>query len=916
MADKKYISANIAYQTDTFGAWVERTNQMVFDMSERVVTSQVNSIGAATTGNVVITSNVWNSDTSAYVNSTGGVLQANTLTAYGDLRGGSVDTSAVLVVSSNSHLSGNTTHGVVAVTSNTTYGAGRVTTKGDYVDMQSTNTFVNGSLLQVSSNVHINSTSTNASINATTTHIDGTTLNLKGTTLNANYDNIVVTANDQSFKSNSSVTAFMIDYDGTSTGISIPAGNTFVVDADETTFNANVSLGSANDDTVSFLSEVDTGINPVSNALSLGLNDARWIIKANNINVSTDLTVSGNSVLGSNSSDALGVNAKINTNVIPSANGTKSLGNTSLRWDGQFDDLTADDLTVDANASVTGHLAVTATSVLSNTLTVAGATQINNTLAAGNTTVTGFINTSSSANIGGTLEVGSTSLLDGNANVSGLLRAADSVIVTGNANVSSQVFVGANTKANTTAIKVGNSTVNTVITGSSINTDGSLDVLQAAALANSLSVTGAATLSNTVGVTGAADFANTITANGIITSKKSINILGTANVAQQLNVVKSADFSNTVTIAGNTVMSSTANVGGALNVTGGTTLGSGVTVTGGGTFSADIDGSANVDAGVAFNVGNTKVTDAVLEISANASHNVHVGIDAIHTKGNLTANGNLTLSTGTATIGKTLATGNTTVTGFINTSGKAVIGGNVVVAGDIDAANNKEANVYNLVVRNNLTSNLVQTGAHANLVSGEVYVTTSSATLTPNTTFKDDVTVEGDFTVQGTTTLASNQALSLNVATMTTLTVAGQANLNGNVVIGQTYADDEIEINGQITSGIFPSANGNAFGNTTKRWAISGTTGTFSSTGSFGGLLTIATSNQTGIAVHSGDVRIGNSTSNTIISGAGGTTSMDSTLYAKSTANVVGDLSIHSDIKNESGTPFRVLYANGDVAWP
>ena len=65
MADKKYIAANIAYQTDTFGSWVERTNQLVFDMSERVVTSQVNSIGAATTGNVVISSNV--SDMALYM---------------------------------------------------------------------------------------------------------------------------------------------------------------------------------------------------------------------------------------------------------------------------------------------------------------------------------------------------------------------------------------------------------------------------------------------------------------------------------------------------------------------------------------------------------------------------------------------------------------------------------------------------------------------------------------------------------------------------------------------------------------------------------------------------------------------------------------------------------------------------------
>ena len=68
MAERRYKSANVATQTDTFGAWVERTNQLVYDMSEIVVTAQQNTIGGATSGNVVITSNVYNEDTQAWVN--------------------------------------------------------------------------------------------------------------------------------------------------------------------------------------------------------------------------------------------------------------------------------------------------------------------------------------------------------------------------------------------------------------------------------------------------------------------------------------------------------------------------------------------------------------------------------------------------------------------------------------------------------------------------------------------------------------------------------------------------------------------------------------------------------------------------------------------------------------------------------
>lgn len=87
MAERKYKSANIATQTDTFGAWVDRTNQIVFDLSETVVTAQQNTVGGSTSGNVVITSNVYNQDTQAWVNSTGGILQSNTIAVYNDLRG-------------------------------------------------------------------------------------------------------------------------------------------------------------------------------------------------------------------------------------------------------------------------------------------------------------------------------------------------------------------------------------------------------------------------------------------------------------------------------------------------------------------------------------------------------------------------------------------------------------------------------------------------------------------------------------------------------------------------------------------------------------------------------------------------------------------------------------------------------------
>ena len=115
---------------------------------------------------------------------------------------------------------------------------------------------------------------------------------MDGTTVDMLYDGVTITANDQSFKSNSTITVIDINGDGTSSSVTL-SGNLVTVDSDESQFNANVTFGSANDDTVSFVSEVDTGINPVSNALALGLSDARWHLKANTIDASSTLNVAG-----------------------------------------------------------------------------------------------------------------------------------------------------------------------------------------------------------------------------------------------------------------------------------------------------------------------------------------------------------------------------------------------------------------------------------------------------------------------------------------------------------------------------------------------------------------------------------------------------------------------------------------------
>jgi len=71
--------------SDTFQVWVDRTNDLANVVSIEVVTANNETGGAVTTGN-------------AYVN---GIFSVATLSANTELRGGNVDTSAVLTITSN-----------------------------------------------------------------------------------------------------------------------------------------------------------------------------------------------------------------------------------------------------------------------------------------------------------------------------------------------------------------------------------------------------------------------------------------------------------------------------------------------------------------------------------------------------------------------------------------------------------------------------------------------------------------------------------------------------------------------------------------------------------------------------------------------------------------------------------------------
>jgi hypothetical protein len=351
--------------------------------------------------------------------------------------------------------------------------------------------------------------------------------------------------------------------------------------------------------------------------------------------------------------------------------------------------------------------------------------------------------------------------ITGSANVSTDLWVGN-VAITGNlittvANASSSMNVGANVNIDTVQINIGNSTVNTVISSTTINTDGTLAVLGAATLSNTLTVTGLTTLNGNI---------NTPTAN----ASSGINVGANVNIdTTQINIGNS-----TV----NTVVSATG-----INTDG--TL----TVLGVSTFSDNV----SVDSGVLFvDVGNNRVgvnnttPDASLSVTgtANVSGATRIG--------------------GATTIANVLGTGNTTVTGFVSVSNtlsvtnSATFSNTVLVTGNATFSNTV-AVTGAVALSNTINVTGLSTFTSSNTT---VLATMASANVTGAANFRGATVSNGTFTV-------SNTASFEDIATFQTEYVVDvEANTNigsGNVVVYSfplsSYRSAKLMVQGKSLTG-------------------------------------------------------------------------------------------------------------------
>lgn len=348
-----------------------------------------------------------------------------------------------------------------------------------------------------------------------------------------------------------------------------------------------------------------------------------------------------------------------------------------------------------------------------------------NTLGIANTTITGFANISGTLNVNGSVTLGDSFGVDvvsfistvnteisPSSNGSYKLGRSDlrwgevnanNVLAT-NVAINTVLTVGSNVSLGTSTFTVGNSTVNTAITSTSINTDGSLDVLLATNLSNTLTTGGLANLHSANVVNDLKVAGVTTTANLVVGGTATDNAVFNAKVSSSIIPYHSGSFS-----LGNTTFKWLVH---AANVF--------------------IDDTMTIGANVSVNTSTMVIGNSTVNVVTNSSV-ISVG-------------GNVTLSTSTLNIGNstvnTVVNSSVIVTGTVNAtainiSQDLAVAGNLTVSGTLTTIDTVNLTIEDPLVRvanGNSTSDSVDIG-----IFGEF----GNATVTQYTGFFRDASDAG-----------------------------------------------------------------------------------------------------------------------------------------------------------------------------
>jgi len=353
------------------------------------------------------------------------------------------------------------------------------------------------------------------------------------------------------------------------------------------------------------------------------------------------------------------------------------------------------------------------------------------------------------------------------------------------ANVTTAINVGANVNVNTSTISVGNSTVNTQITGAGITANG----------ANITSVNAATVGSNTAAdlnlyadqaagnaytnATAYASNASNISSGTLDTAR----LPATANVTTAINVGANVNVNtSTISVGNSTVNTQITSTGITAN---GANISSVNAATVGSNTASDLRGYSDTVAGNAYsnatayasnadNISSGTLNTARLPATANVTTAINVGANVnLNTStisvGNSTVNTQITSSS--IDVDGTLSVGNTTITGTANVSETFSVGANVV-------ANTSTIKIGNGTSNTIITKNSIDTGN-----------TTSNAVI------------------NSTAILLSNSSSNVTI-NPSTINIGGNVSVNTSVIsIGNSTVNTQISSSGVDTDGILAAGN-------------------------------------------------------------------------------------------------------------
>jgi len=568
-----------------------------------------------------------------------------------------------------------------------------------------------------------------------------------------------------------------------------------------TTFNGGtLTLGDANTDNIVFGGEVDSHIIPdddgtynlgsatkewnnlfidgtanidalLADTAKIGdLTDNRVVIAGSSgeledsgnltfdgsILTTTNIVVTGDTDLGNATSDTITATGRFDSDLTPSTDGARDLGQSDLEWQDLFIDGTAkiDTLTVDENATVAGNLTVTGNGVINGNVDLGNATS--DTI-----TATGRFDSDLVPSSDNARDLGASGLewkdlyIDGTANIDTLVAdtAKVSDLTSGRvvlAGTSGEIEDSGNLTFNGSTLAVTGSQTISV----SLDVDGHTDL-------DNMGVSGVGTITQLVSTTATVGAGLTVT--GTIDGNGGANISGAETVLSSATV---SDLTNNrVVIAGTS---------GALEDSGNLTFdGSTLAVTGSQTISGniDVDGTTNLDA---VDIDGAVDMASSLTLAGNADFNGNLDVDgtsnldAVDIDGAVDMASTLTLA-GNADFNGNLDVDGTTNLDAVDIDGAVDMASSLTLAGNADFNGNLDVDGTTNLDGTNVAGALAVSGSATvdNLSLDGNTITTSSGNLTIDsnggtTTINDNAIISGNLTVNGTTTTINSTTVNID----------------------------------------------------------------------------------------------------------------------------------------------------------